>query len=74
MKADKNNIYIKANKKPRKSDRFGIPTIYYDGVYYFITLIEENTNSKTNSDYPFILDGCFYRSGKWQSDCFQITG
>ena len=55
--------------KPRKSNKFGAMSLYYDGVYYFPADIKE---SDKRENKPFEIQGVYYR-GKWYQDTFYIT-
>jgi len=55
--------------KPRKSNKFGAISLYYDGVYYFPSDIKE---SDKRENKPFEIQGVYYR-GKWHQDTFYIT-
>jgi len=55
--------------KPRKSNKFGAISLYYDGVYYFPSDIKE---SDKRENKPFEIQGVYYR-GKWYQDTFYIT-
>lgn len=55
--------------KPRKSNKFGAMSLYYDGVYYFPSDIKE---SDKREGKPFEIQGVYYR-GKWYQDTFYIT-
>ena len=60
---------IVRKNKPKKSNRFGAVSLYYDGVYYFPSDIKE---SDKREGKPFEIQGVFYR-GKWFQDTFYIT-
>ena len=60
---------IVRKNKPKKSNRFGAVSLYYDGVYYFPSDIKE---SDKREGKPFEIQGVFYR-GKWYQDTFYIT-
>ena len=67
-----NNLFEKPNvykNKPKKSDRFGAISLYYDGVYYFPSDIKE---SDKRDGKPFEIQGVYHR-GKWYQDTFYIT-
>ena len=55
--------------KPKKSNKFGSVSLYYDGVYYFPSDIKE---SDKREGKPFEIQGVYYR-GKWYQDTFYIT-
>ena len=55
--------------QPRKSNKFGAMSLYYDGVYYFPSDIKE---SDKRENKPFEIQGVYYR-GKWYQDTFYIT-
>lgn len=55
--------------KPKKSNKFGTISLYFDGVYYFPSDIKES-NKRENR--PFEIQGVYYR-GKWYQDTFYIT-
>ena len=54
---------------PKKSNKFGTMSLYYDGVYYFPSDIKE---SDKRDGKPFEIQGVYYR-GKWYQDTFYIT-
>ena len=54
--------------KPRKSNRFGSKSLYYDGKYYFFEDIKESNNRQ---DKPFEIQVVYY-SYKWFQDTFYI--
>ena len=54
--------------KPRKSNRFGSKSLYYDGKYYFFEDIKESNNRQ---DKPFEIQVVYY-SYKWMQDTFYI--
>lgn len=60
---------IVRKNKPKKSNKFGSVSLYYDGVYYFPSDIKE---SDKREDKPFEIQGVYYR-GKWYQDTFYIT-
>ena len=60
---------IVRKNKPKKSNRFGAVSLYYDGVYYFPADIKK---SDKREGKPFEIQGVFYR-GKWFQDTFYIT-
>ena len=55
--------------KPKKTDKFGAISLYYDGVYYFPSDIKE---SNKRDGKPYEIQGVFYE-GKWRQDTFYIT-
>lgn len=55
--------------KPRKSNKFGTISLYYDGVYYFPSEIKE---SDKREGRPFEIQGVYY-DGKWRQDTMYIT-
>ena len=55
--------------KPKKSNKFGTMSLYYDGVYYFPYDIKE---SDKREGKPFEIQGVYFR-GKWYQDTFYIT-
>lgn len=55
--------------KPRKSNKFGTMSLYYDGVYYFPSDIKESDKREEN---PFEIQ-CVYYRGKWYQETFYIT-
>ena len=59
---------VKKNK-PKKSNKFGSISLYYDGVYYFPSDIKE---SYKRDGKTFEIQGVYYR-GKWYQDTFYIT-
>ena len=63
---EKPNVY---KNKPRKTNKFGALSLYYDGVYYFPLDIKE---SDKREDKPFEIQAVYYR-GKWYQDTFYIT-
>jgi len=56
--------------KPRKSYKFDVMSLYYDGVYYFPEDIEENNNDKFEQPYKIQV---VYYQGKWYQDTHYIT-
>ena len=60
---------IVRKNKPKKSNKFGAMSLYYDGVYYFPSDIKE---SDKRDGKPFEIQGVYYR-GKWYQDTFYIT-
>ena len=54
---------------PKKSNKFGAISLYYDGVYYFPSDIKE---SDKREDRPFEIQVVYY-SGKWYQSTFYIT-
>jgi hypothetical protein len=56
-------------KPPKKSNKFGETSLYYDGVYYFPKDIKQ---SDKREGKPFEIQGVYY-SGKWYQDTFYIT-
>lgn len=54
---------------PKKSNKFGEISLYYDGVYYFPSDIKE---SDKREDRPFEIQVVYY-SGKWYQSTFYIT-
>ena len=67
-----NNLFEKPKvykNKPRKSNKFGEISLYYDGVYYFPSDIKEAT---TDQNHKFEIQGVYYRH-KWYQDTFYIT-
>ena len=63
---DKPKVY---KNKPRKSYKFDIMSLYYDGIYYFPKDIKE---SKVRNNKPFEIQVVYYR-GKWYQDTHYIT-
>lgn len=55
--------------KPKKSNKFGTISLYFDGVYYFPSDIKES-NKRENR--PFEIQAVYYR-GKWYQDTHYIT-
>jgi hypothetical protein len=67
-----NNLFeapIVKKNKPKKSNKFGAMSLYYDGVNYFPSDIKE---SDKRVDKPYEIQGVYYR-GKWYQDTFYIT-
>ena len=60
---------IVRKKPPKKSNRFGEISLYYDGVYYFPSDIKE---SDKREGRPFEIQKVYYR-GKWYQDTCYIT-
>ena len=60
---------IVKKKPPKKSNKFGAISLYYDGVYYFPSDIKE---SDKREDRPFEIQVVYYR-GKWYQDTSYIT-
>ena len=54
---------------PKKSNKFGEISLYYDGVYYFPSDIKE---SDKRDGKPFEIQVVYYR-GKWYQSTFYIT-
>jgi hypothetical protein len=54
---------------PKKSNKFGAISLYYDGVYYFPSDIKE---SDKREGKPFEIQVVYY-SGKWYQSTFYIT-
>jgi hypothetical protein len=54
---------------PRKSNKFGALSLYYDGVYYFPSDIKE---SDKREGKPFEIQVVYYQ-GKWYQDTMYIT-
>lgn len=54
---------------PRKSNKFDSPSLYYDGVYYFL---EDLMPSDRAEGKQYSIQGVYYR-GKWRQDTFYIT-
>lgn len=63
---DKPIIY---KTKPRKTNKFGTLSLYYDGKYYFPEDIQE---SSKHEDKPFKTQVVYYQ-GKWLQDTTYIT-
>jgi len=58
--------------KPRKSDRFGSKSLYYDGKYYFFEDIKQTENKfRIEQGKPFEIQVVYY-SYKWYQDTFYI--
>ena len=67
-----NNLLEKPKEKvnkPRKTNKFGEISLYYDGIYYFPKDIKD---SNKRDSRQFEIQGVFYR-GKWRQDTFYIT-
>ena len=60
---------IVRKNKPKKSNKFGAMSLYYDGVYYFPYDIKE---SDKREGKPFEIQVAYNR-GKWYQDTFYIT-
>lgn len=60
---------IVRKKPPKKSNRFGTISLYYDGVYYFPSDIKE---SDKLDGRPFEIQTVYYK-GKWYQDTCYIT-
>jgi len=54
---------------PRKSYRFDVMSLYYDGVYYFP---EDIRQSSVRENKPWEIQAVYF-SGKWRQDTFYIT-
>jgi hypothetical protein len=62
---------VKVTKnKPKKSNKFGALSLYYDGIHYFPNDIK--INDSKNFDKPYKIEAVYY-SGKWYQDTFYIT-
>lgn len=55
--------------KPRKSNKFDSPSLYYKGVYYFPDEIKES-NKVYGKPYEIQV---VYHDGKWRQDTMYIT-
>ena len=67
-----NNLFEKPivrKNKPKKSNKFGTMSLYYDGVHYFPSDIKE---SNKREGEPYEIQGVYYK-GKWYQDTFYIT-
>ncbi len=60
---------ITIKNPPRKSYKFDVLCLYYDGVYYFVNDIKPSTEREGK---PFEIQGVFY-THKWYQDTFYIT-
>jgi len=60
---------IVRKNKPKKSNKFGSMSLYYNGIYYFPLDIKE---SDIREGKPYEIQGVYYR-GKWYQDTFYIT-
>ena len=60
---------IVRKNKPKKSNKFGAMSLYYDGIYYFPSDIK---GSDKRDGKSFEIQGVYYR-GKWYQDTFYIT-
>lgn len=56
--------------KPRKSNKFGTMSLYYDGRYYFPNEIKESKQNHCNRPYETQV---VYYQGKWYQDTTYIT-
>lgn len=64
-------------KTPRKSYKFDVMSLYFDGKYYFPDDIAPNPRSEKKNDYPmydkpYTIQAVYYQ-GKWYQDTFYIT-
>ena len=55
--------------KPRKSNKFGAMSLYFNKIHYFPHSIKDSTDRENK---PFEIQGVYYR-GKWHQDTFYIT-
>ena len=55
--------------KPKKSNKFGSISLYYDGIYYFPSDIKK---SDKRDGKPFEIQVVYY-GGKWYQDTRYIT-
>jgi hypothetical protein len=61
--------------KPRKFYKFDVPSLYYDGKYYFPTDIVKRDKavvSRHRSNKPYEIQVVYY-SGKWYQDTHYIS-
>jgi len=57
---------------PRKSKKFGLKSLYYQGRYYFFEDIKPTENKyRIEEGDEFEIQGC-YHSYKWYQDTFYI--
>lgn len=66
LQTEKAKVY---KNKPRKSNKFGTMSLYYNGIYYFPSDIKE---SDKREDRPFEIQVVYYK-GKWYQDTSYIT-
>lgn len=55
---------------PKKSTRFGEPSIYWKGIHYFPNDIKENSNPARIE--PYTIQAVYF-SGKWTQDTIYIS-
>ena len=60
---------IVRKNKPKKSNKFGSMSLYYDGVYYFPSDIKESDKIEGK---PFEIQVVYY-GGKWYQDTRYIS-
>lgn len=74
MKTRTDNLfgYLPNTDKPTKNYRFDTMSLYYKGIYYFHSDIEEHNSETHFADKQFKIQAVF-NDGKWRQDTFYIT-